>query len=139
MSIQEPAGTPVQSAEREHSVLSEISREMVRLYKEQFGRGPTKARTAFAGPDLLICTLEQSLTPAEKRLRDLGERQSLRDTRLIFQHASESEFKDIIERLLGRGVRAFISGLDVDADVSAEVFYLLPAAAPSTPMDSRDG
>jgi Na+-translocating membrane potential-generating system MpsC-like protein len=29
------------------SIRAEISREMVRLYKELFGRGPTKARTEF--------------------------------------------------------------------------------------------
>jgi uncharacterized protein YbcI len=34
------------------SALSKISREMVRLYKEQFGRGPTRVRTNFAGPDI---------------------------------------------------------------------------------------
>src|SRR5215203_4246295 len=44
------------SCEDRHSFYAEISREMVRLYKEQFGRGPTKARTAFAGADCLICT-----------------------------------------------------------------------------------
>ena len=30
---------------REQGMLSTISNEMVRLYKEQFGRGPTKTRT----------------------------------------------------------------------------------------------
>lgn len=31
----------------------ETPAQMVRLYKEQFGRGPTKVRTDFAGPGLL--------------------------------------------------------------------------------------
>jgi hypothetical protein len=44
-------------AEAQISKLAELSREMVRLYKVQFGRGPTKARSDFAGPDLLVCTL----------------------------------------------------------------------------------
>jgi hypothetical protein len=30
----------------------------------------------------------------------------------------------VIERLLGRKVRAFISGMDTGKDVAAEVFYL---------------
>ena len=30
-------------------LLSQISNEMVRLYKEQFGRGPTRARTYWCG------------------------------------------------------------------------------------------
>jgi uncharacterized protein YbcI len=106
------------------SVRAEISREMVRLYKEQFGRGPTKARTEFAGPDIVICTLENSFTPAERRLAEMDEHQRLRDTRLYFQHATEVQFREIIERQLNRRVRAFISGIDTCNDVSAEVFYL---------------
>jgi uncharacterized protein YbcI len=106
------------------SILAEISREMVRLYKEQFGRGPTKARSNFAGPDTLICTLENTFTPAEQRLAEMGEDQRLRDTRLYFQHATETQFCEVIERVLDRRVRAFISGIDTGHDVSAEVFYL---------------
>jgi uncharacterized protein YbcI len=109
-----------------YSVRAELSREMVHLYKEQFGRGPTKARTDFAGPDTVLCTLEDSMTPAERSLANHGEHQRLRDTRLYFQHATEDEFIAIVERVLGRKVRAFISGMDTERDVSAEVFYLIP-------------
>lgn len=119
-----PEGT--EYGPRRDSILAEISREMVRLYKEQFGRGPTKARTDFAGPDLVVCTLEESLTPAESRLVELGEHQRLRDTRMYFQHASEKQFCGVIERVLGRKVRAFVSGMDTGSDVATEVFYLEP-------------
>jgi hypothetical protein len=84
--------------ERYESVLAESSREMVRIYKEQFGRGPTKARTDFAGPDIVISTLEHSFTPAEQRLAEMGEHQRLRDTRMYFQYASEETFREAIER-----------------------------------------
>jgi len=103
-----------------------ISNELVGLYKELFGRGPTRARTAFAGPDVLVCTLENSLTPAEKSMVEMGELQRLRDVRLFFQHAREKDFRDTIERITGRQVRAFVSGMDVREDVAAEVFYLVP-------------
>jgi uncharacterized protein YbcI len=106
------------------SVRAEISREMVRLYKEVFGRGPTKARTEFAGPDIVICTLENTFTPAERSLSEMGEQQRLRDTRMYFQVAIEDQFREIIERVTGRKVRAFISGLDAKADVCSELFYL---------------
>jgi uncharacterized protein YbcI len=107
------------------SVRAEISREMVRLYKELFGRGPTKARTEFAGPDIVICSLENSFTPAERSLAEMGEHQRLRDTRMYFQRATADRFTAIIERATNRKVRAFISGLDPDEDVCAEVFYLV--------------
>lgn len=106
------------------SIRAEISREMVRLYKELFGRGPTKARTEFAGPDIVICTLENTFTPAERSLAEMGEHQRLRDTRMYFQSATAEKFREIIERLTGRTVRAFISGLDAGVDVCCEVFYL---------------
>jgi len=106
------------------SKLAEISREMVRLYKEQFGRGPTRARSDFAGSDLIVCTLEDTLTPAEKRMTQMGDHQRLRDLRLYFQHATETQFCEVIERVLGRKVRAFISGMDTGKDVAAELFYL---------------
>jgi uncharacterized protein YbcI len=110
--------------EESDSIRAQISRETVRLYKEQFGRGPTKARTEFAGPNIVIVTLENSLTPAEQSLVEMGEHQRLRDTRMYFQHATEEEFRGMIERLLGRRVRAFVSGIDTCVDVSSEVFYL---------------
>jgi uncharacterized protein YbcI len=113
------------------SLRAEISREMVRLYKEQFGRGPTKARTEFAGPDIVVCTLEHSLTPAEQSLVAMGEHQRLRDTRQYFQHATERQFREVVERITGRPVRAFVSGIDTCVDVSSEVFHLgRPGEAP---------
>jgi uncharacterized protein YbcI len=121
-----PLPEDVERDDRKDSVRAEISRQMVRLYKEQFGRGPTKARTDFAGPDIVICTLEKSLTPAEQTQAEMGEHQRLRDTRMYFQHASEKEFRGVIEGLLDRKVRAFISGIDTGEDVSAEIFYLEP-------------
>jgi uncharacterized protein YbcI len=83
-----------------------------------------KARTELAVYDTVISTLEGSLTPAERRLSELGEDQRLRDTRVVFQHATQAQFCEVIERLLGRKVRAFISGMDTGKDVAAEVFYL---------------
>ena len=99
---------------------------MVKIYKEQFGRGPTKTATNYAGPNVLITTLENSLTPAERRMAEMGEHQRLRDTRMFFQYASVPEFVETVERITGRTVRAFVSGIDTEQDVSSEVFYLEP-------------
>ncbi len=106
---------------------AEISREMVHLYKDLFGRGPTKAKTDFIGDEAVLCTLEHSLTQAEKALASMGEHQRLRDTRMYFQYATEEKFLEVIERVTDRRVRAFISGLDAGKDVAAELFYLEPA------------
>jgi uncharacterized protein YbcI len=113
-------------ADSRSSMTQELSNDMVRLYKELFGRGPTRVRTHFAGPDTIICTLRDSLTKSEKNLADLGEFQRLRDIRTFFQHASERDFRESVERITGRQVEAFVSGIDTKMDVSSEVFYLVP-------------
>ena len=112
--------------ERTTSVLQDVSNAMVAIYKDQFGRGPTKTRSDFAGQDILVCTLEDSLTPAERTMAKMGEHQRLRDTRMFFQHASEREFTRAVEDITGRKVRAFVSGIDTVKDVSSEIFYLEP-------------
>jgi uncharacterized protein YbcI len=110
------------------SVLSAISEEMVRLYKQQFGRGPTRTRTNWAGPDQIMVVLEDTLTPAERNLAKMGEHQRLRDVRMFFQYASVREFCEPIERLTGRTVRSFVSGIDTEVDgLSLEMFVLHPA------------
>jgi uncharacterized protein YbcI len=116
--------------QRRGSMLADLSNEMVGLYKNLFGRGPTRARTNWAGPDVLLCTLENSLTPAEKSLVELGERQRLRDVRLFFQYATEDRFREVVERVSGRQVRGFVSGMDVEHDIATEVFYLVPQGDP---------
>jgi uncharacterized protein YbcI len=116
-------------ADRQGLELQEVTNAMVRLYKELFGRGPTKARTNYAGSDTLVATIENSLTPAEQNMIDLGEDQRVREIRMFFQHASDAEFTGIVEQITGRTVRAFVSGMDTDKDVATEVFYLEPIAS----------
>lgn len=112
------------------SVLTEISNEMVRLYKQQFGRGPTAVRSYWAGPDVLVAVLEDTLSPAERNLVRMGEPERLRETRLFFQYASIKEFCQPVERLTGRRVKAFISGTDAEVDgLSVETFVLHPEGA----------
>jgi uncharacterized protein YbcI len=110
-----------------NGILSAISNEMVRIYKDQFGRGPTKTRTQWAGPDILVVTLEQTFTPAERKLRELREHERLRELRMLFQYSSVSVFCDPVEQLTGRKVRAFVSGIDTELDLASEMFVLHPA------------
>src|SRR4051794_36507857 len=124
MSMEEQQPT---ANENRASALMEISNAMVRLYKQQFGRGPTAARTYWAGPDVLACILEDTLTPAERSLVKMGEHQRLRDTRMVFQYATVREFCEPVERITGRKVRAFMSGIDTEVDgLSLECFVLHP-------------
>jgi uncharacterized protein YbcI len=112
------------SPKPETRVLLELSNEMVRIYKDIFGRGPTRARADWAGRDAVLCTLEDSLTAAERKMVQVGEHERLRETRMFFQYVCEADFRASVERITGRKVRAFVSGIDTNTDVSSEVFYL---------------
>jgi uncharacterized protein YbcI len=101
-------------------LLTEVSNAMVALHKEQFGRGPTRARSYFAGPDTLVCVLDDVLLPAEHALVELGEQQRVREQRLFMQVATRARFADAIERIVGRSVVSFVSALDPDRNVVVE-------------------
>jgi uncharacterized protein YbcI len=130
--VQEQGGVEPRSL----NLHSAIANQMIRLYKQQFGRGPTSARTVWSGTDAITVFLESTLTPAEANLARMGEHERLRETRMFFQYASVAEFCEPIERLTGRKVRAFISGIDTQVDgLSVETFVLHPEGyeGPSRP------
>lgn len=106
--------------------VAQISREMVTIYKQQFGRGPVTVHTHWCGEDMVVCVLEESLTPAEQNLAKMGEHERLRDMRMFFQYATVEEFCSPVERITGRKVRSFTSGIDTEQDVSVETFLFFP-------------
>jgi uncharacterized protein YbcI len=112
--------------ERTLSRLQAVSRAMTRIYEEQFGRGPEHVRSYYAGPDAIVCFLENTLTPVERSLGTLDEHQRLRDMRMLFPYAAEQDFRGSIEQITGRKVIAFVSGIDTRADVASELFRLEP-------------
>jgi uncharacterized protein YbcI len=119
-------------------LLAQISNEMVRLYKDQFGRGPTRARAHWCGRDALVVLLEDTLTPAERNLVAMGQHDRLRDMRTFFQYSSVDAFCQPVERLTGRTVRAFISGIDTVVDgLSVETFVLHSDGSDGTSRAAR--
>jgi len=115
------------ASESRTSALMEISNAMVQIYKKQFGRGPSSARTFWAGPDALMCVLEGTLTPVERTLVELGEHQRLRDIRTFFQYAAVRKFCEPVEQVTGRTVRSFHSSIDTLVDgMAVETFILYP-------------
>jgi uncharacterized protein YbcI len=134
-----PDGGPENvSVERPSGPLSQISRAMVAIYKEQFGRGPRLVHSHFAGPNAITCFLEGTLTAAEQTLNAMGEQQRLRETRMLFQYAAEVEFRSAVEESTGREVIAFLSAIDVRADVASEIFMLAPMNQTERRSDSGE-
>jgi len=100
-----------------------ISNAITKLQHDHYGRGPESVRTV-VGYDHIITFLENSFMPLERTLLEGGEADAVRDTRLAFQRAMESRFVTCVEEITGRKVRAFLSQVSLDPDISVEVFVL---------------
>jgi uncharacterized protein YbcI len=100
-----------------------ISKEIVRLQAEYYGKGPTKAKT-YIVDDLVVVVLEESFTRAEKTLAERGEREAIQHIRRRFQQAMADSFTSVVEQATGRRVRVFLSETDIEQDVSVETFLL---------------
>jgi uncharacterized protein YbcI len=115
---------PPDETDADISQLAQISRAIMRVYKDKIGRGPDRVRCHYAGPDAIVCFLEGTLTPLERLLTTIDEHQRLRDVRLLAQDVSRAELCAAVERATGRAVIACTSGFDSRADVASESFQL---------------
>jgi uncharacterized protein YbcI len=80
-----------------------------------------------------MCILEDIYTPVERTLLDGGETEAVRQTRLAYQQTMESRFVAAVEEILGRKVRAFLSHVSLEPDISVEVFVLERDSADPAP------
>ena len=87
--------------ERVPSPMSAVSNAMVALHKEQFGRGPTRATSHFAGDDTLVCVLEDVLLPAERSMVAMGDHHRVREQRTYMQVATARQFTAAVEAIVG--------------------------------------
>lgn len=108
--------------EPDQSLTAAIARSLVGLHKEQFGRGPTRARAHFFGANMLVCAFEDVLVPAELKLVERGQDEAVQTARVLFQIATKDEFVATIEKLVERKVRAFTSAVDPTANMLFEIF-----------------
>ncbi len=125
----EPTGT------QQHSPLANISRRIVGLHKEYYGKGPTKAKTYY-DDDLVVVLMRGGFTKVEETLMREGRGQAVLDQRRQFQEVMRERFDEVIREELGRGVIAFMSGTHQEPDLLAEIFVLEPT---DTPLDLPDG
>ncbi len=114
--------------ESEHSkgaAQATISDGLAHLHMRFYGRGPTMAKTHFAG-DLVVCVLWNGFTKVEETLLARGESEAVEAFRRTFQQAMEEQFTEIVEQATGRTVCAYMSQVHVDPDVAVELFMLEP-------------
>jgi uncharacterized protein YbcI len=121
MSPQDVQSTPATRGD----VLTAISKGMVVLLKEFYGRGPTRAKTYYED-DLVVCLLRGGYSRVEQTLREGGRGSSVIQQRMDFQDLMRERFEGVIEDATGRRVIGFMSGNQQDPDIMCEVFILAP-------------
>ena len=108
----------------EPSLVASITRGIVRLHTEYFGKGPRRARTEWIGTEGVACTMRDTLTQVELTLIDRGHAEQVMALRRSFQDAMAPEFISVVEQATGRKVEAFMSQSHLVPDISTEIFYL---------------
>jgi uncharacterized protein YbcI len=124
------ADQPRHTEHERGAVAAQISREIVQLHANLYGRGPTKAKT-HVYDSYVLCLLEDVFTPAERTLVEAGKAEQVHSTRAAFKDAVGEEFTAIVEQATGRTVRAFMSTVSVEPELASELFLLEPAAGAS--------
>lgn len=116
-----------------------VSNLVVHIYHEQVGRGPTKARTLLAG-NLVVVTLEDTLTRAERTLFAAGETEAVIDLRRKLHRAMSARLCAGIGELTGTAVTAMLADISCEPDVSVHTFVLDQQMKPSQHSDhDRNG
>lgn len=100
-----------------------VSRRMVQLHKEFYGKGPTKAKT-YVIDNLVVVLLQGGFTRVEQTLLQEGRGEAVLRQRMDFQDVMRARFTEVIESELGRRVVAFMSGTHQDPDLLSEIFLL---------------
>ena len=104
---------------------AEVTRAIVRLFADNYGRGPIKAKT-FLMDDYVLTVLHDTLTTAERTLVDAGREERVRDFRLAFQKVMEQEFTSAVAEIIGRKVISYQSQIAFNPEICWEFFWLEP-------------
>lgn len=108
-----------------HQAGAAISEGIGRVVAEFIGRGPTNIRTTVVG-DLVVCVMRDTFTKAERTLVERDQGAFVKDMRLRFQETMAQELTDVVVKITGREVEAFLSDHSVVPDIAVETFILRP-------------
>ena len=100
-----------------------ISNAVVGLYKQHYGRGPTRCRT-YLQPELVVVVLGGGYTASEQTMFEAGRWYQVREARQQWQDSMQVRFVEAIEKLTASQVQAFMSANHQDPDLAVELFVL---------------
>lgn len=109
--------------------LAAVTNGIVRLFRDYYGRGPTKGKSYLLDDRYVVCVLHDTMTTVEQTLAKTGHARLVREVRLAFQGAMADSFMGVVADATGRGVVAYHSQLTLDPDIGVEFFLLEPRAA----------
>ncbi|MDO8188521.1 DUF2294 domain-containing protein [Conexibacter sp. JD483] len=115
------ADEPIETEAPGAELLSRISNEMVRMMKEYFGRGPTRAKS-YMLDDLLVVVMRDGMTTAERTMLEFGRSDVVRQFRQEFENAMADKLIGAIEQLTGRTVVTYQSQVMFEPNTLVELF-----------------
>jgi uncharacterized protein YbcI len=117
------------------AVEQQLSRELLGIHTESYGRGAGRARVHILD-DMVVCLLDDlELLPNEEFLIGAGHGHAVIDVRGQYQQAIETTFTAAVERATGRRVVSFASITKLDPNYVVELFRLGPAVGGAEPGD----
>jgi uncharacterized protein YbcI len=104
-------------------MLAAISTRIVQLLRENYGRGPSRAKS-YAIDDCIVCVLRNGFTAHERTIVEGGDPGRVIEMRQDFQRLMERQYRETIETITGRRVVAFLSQAHLEPDITLEIFFL---------------
>jgi uncharacterized protein YbcI len=109
----------------EAEVRDEISREILRIHDESYGKGASAAHTYLGNGYVVVVLDDPELLPNERFLLENGKHDTVVQVRTQYQHAIQASFRAAVERATGRKVIGFASMTNFnDHPFVAEIFKL---------------
>ena len=124
--------------EREQSLLSRISNEMVKAMKQYYGKGPTKAKS-YIVDDLLSVVFLGGILPSERTMLDAGKEDAVRAFRQEFENEMTERLIGTVEELTGRKVLTYQSQILFEPDLVIEIFVFDQPAPEEQARDTARG
>lgn len=103
--------------------LAAITREMVRIKSQSYGKGATEAKT-YQCDSFLFCVLRGGLTTIERNLLEHGDEHMVRQVRLRHQENNRQTFVAAVERIAGQRVLSHQSQVLFAPDYTVEMFVM---------------
>ena len=121
----------------EDSPRAQLTREIVKLHKDFFGRGPIRAKT-YLHEDSVLVLMYNGHTTSEQTQLEGGGRRTVAQTRVDMSESIRARFIEAVQRQTGREVVGFMSSSQQAPDLLSHVYVLKPTDLLKVVQDESD-